>query len=54
MSFNTEDDFLKKKQYSVNSSYLDKTLIKNEEPIVLTTFLFEDGNNVSIFNQHFY
>lgn len=49
MAFESVDDFLKDKSYSIASSHLDITEIKNEKPIVLKLFLFDSDGSTSIY-----
>lgn len=54
MAFESKDDFLKDKSYSVASSHLEDKKIENEEAIVLKTFLFDSSGSTSIYGLQYY
>lgn len=54
MAFESVDDFLKDKSYSIASSHMETTAIENEKPIILKMFLFDSDGSISVYGfQHY-
>ena len=48
VAFESTDEFLKDKSYSIASSHMDRTEIENEKSIILKLFLFDSDGSTSI------
>lgn len=54
MAFESADEFLKDKSYSIASSHMETTVIENEKPMILKMFLFDSDGSTSIYGfQHY-
>lgn|GEM_PF-2038276 len=49
VAFESADEFLKDRSYSIASSHMESTEIENEKPIILKLFLFDSDGSTSIY-----
>lgn len=49
VAFQSADEFLKDKRYSIASSHMESTKLENEKPLVLKVFLFDSDGSTSIY-----